>query len=362
MNRCTANEKEVTIGINFPSFRKKSFEMASFAGLSARLGRDPLLVQASSGNTSLKTDGVLWIKASGKWLQNAEREEIFVAVDIAQANECFRRNTDLPQTCSATSASSLCPSIETFMHSVLPHRIVIHVHSVNTIAWAVRRDAEARLAERLSGLQWRLIPYAASGSPLAQEIEYAISRAPGADVFVLANHGLAVCGPDCETAEALLTEVESRLKVDPRSAARPEKEVLARFEEATYWKMSAVDELHALGTDSVSWRILAEGVLYPCQALFLGRHAPLVPRSVAPCEMECWFERSYGIQPFAVIEGSGTLLGSNVSKAELAVLQGLVEVVQRVEADAPIRYLPESDISDVLTATGYRYRDLAEHH
>ena len=33
--------------------------------LSARLGRDPLLVQASSGNTSIKLDGVLWIKASG---------------------------------------------------------------------------------------------------------------------------------------------------------------------------------------------------------------------------------------------------------------------------------------------------------
>ena len=26
------------------------------------------------------------------------------------------------------------------MHAVMPHRVVIHVHSVNAIAWAVRRD------------------------------------------------------------------------------------------------------------------------------------------------------------------------------------------------------------------------------
>ena len=35
---------------------------------SARVGNNPLLVQAGSGNTSIKLDGVLWIKASGKWL------------------------------------------------------------------------------------------------------------------------------------------------------------------------------------------------------------------------------------------------------------------------------------------------------
>jgi len=32
--------------------------------LSARVGSDPLLVQASNGNTSIKLDGILWIKAS----------------------------------------------------------------------------------------------------------------------------------------------------------------------------------------------------------------------------------------------------------------------------------------------------------
>jgi rhamnose utilization protein RhaD (predicted bifunctional aldolase and dehydrogenase) len=50
-------------------------EIQALTDVSARLGCDPLLVQAGSGNTSVQLDGVLWIKASGKWLAHAAREE-----------------------------------------------------------------------------------------------------------------------------------------------------------------------------------------------------------------------------------------------------------------------------------------------
>jgi rhamnose utilization protein RhaD (predicted bifunctional aldolase and dehydrogenase) len=49
-------------------------EFASLRDLSARMGSDPMLVQASDGNTSIKFDGILWIKASGKWLAHAIQE------------------------------------------------------------------------------------------------------------------------------------------------------------------------------------------------------------------------------------------------------------------------------------------------
>ena len=50
-------------------------ELAALKRLSARIGADPLLVQAAGGNTSLKQNGVLWIKASGTWLKDAVNEE-----------------------------------------------------------------------------------------------------------------------------------------------------------------------------------------------------------------------------------------------------------------------------------------------
>ena len=38
---------------------------SEFRALSAQLGRDPLQVQGPGGNTSIKHDNVMWIKASG---------------------------------------------------------------------------------------------------------------------------------------------------------------------------------------------------------------------------------------------------------------------------------------------------------
>ncbi len=87
--------------------------------LSARIGRDRLLTQASNGNTSIKLDQVLWIKASAKWLSNALQEDILVPVDLALAKNCLRRNRDFRSMQADSSVRNLSPSIETAMHVVL---------------------------------------------------------------------------------------------------------------------------------------------------------------------------------------------------------------------------------------------------
>ena len=69
-------------------------EVQALIDVSVRLGRDPLLVQAGSENTSLKIDGVLWIKASGKWLAHATQEESFVPVDLVEIRSGIQHKTD----------------------------------------------------------------------------------------------------------------------------------------------------------------------------------------------------------------------------------------------------------------------------
>src|SRR6478672_1591287 len=220
----------------------------SLLDLSVRIGRNPLLVQASSGNTSLKLDGTLWIKASGKWLAYADREEILVPVDLSECLECLRSSRSLP------ARTNLRPSIETFMHAILPQRVVVHVHSVNTIAWAVRSDATSQLSERLNGLRWQWIPYTLSGMPLAREIQSASSNQPGTDIFILGNHGLVVCGEDCDSAESLLFEVERRLAIRPRAAADAKPGVLEQVARQSHWRLPNADVLHTLGADVISRR------------------------------------------------------------------------------------------------------------
>ncbi len=341
------------------SSRSSRSEVASLLELSARIGRDPLLAQASTGNTSIKLDGILWIKASGKWLADAEGDEIFLPVDLTDARERLQQNRDLAETDAGSSASRLRPSIETFMHAALPHRVVIHVHSVNTIAWAVRRDAQAQLNERLSGLRWHWIPYVASGLPLGQEIRKVVSCRPDTDVFVLGNHGLLVCGQDCNAAEDLLWEVERRLHVSPRVVPEPRRALLAQFARVSQWQPADTGTLHALGTDPTARRILKGGVLYPCQAIFLGQMPPMMPCSVPFSEVR---NRAECGRPFLIVEGSGVMIGHNITRAEFAMLAGLAEIVQRIDAPAPLRYLTESDLAGVLSGGGHRYRESAENN
>lgn len=261
-------------------------EIRQLAALSARIGRDPLLTQASSGNTSIKIGNSLWIKASGKWLASAlDDEDMFVPVARSAAFERIAGS-----------------SVETATHAVVPQQVVIHVHSVNTLSWAVRSDGRERLSERLPGIPWQWIPYVPSGMPLARQVESAIAARPDLRVFILANHGLFVSGDDCADAEARLADVESRLAVRVRCGQCD---------------------------DPVSRRILEGGILYPCQAMFLGA-------------------------------GTAAFSDPDLTLTQRAVLGGLMQVVRRIDETAPLRYLSDEEIEELLTEDLHRYLSRAE--
>lgn len=330
-------------------------EVASLRDLSARIGNDPLLVQASNGNTSIKLEGTLWIKSSGRWLARAMHEEMFVPLELASFRESISNTREFAST--PFWESELRPSIEAPMHAVLRHKVVVHVHSINTIAWAIRLDAPARLKERLHSLHWQWIPYAPSGAPLARAIESAVSKAPETDVLVLGNHGLVVCGPDCDSAEMLLREVERRLAIPPRPSPKPDTAALASIARSSTWEFPDADSLHALGTDALTLRILKRGVLYPCQAIFLGHPLPLIPHSLLASYDAASANSENANSPFVAIEGSGVLLNRNLTMAERTTLLALVQVTQRTEESAKLRYLERHEVAGVLNMAAHSYKD-----
>jgi ribulose-5-phosphate 4-epimerase/fuculose-1-phosphate aldolase len=331
-------------------------EFMSLRDLSARLGGDPLLVQASNGNTSIKLGGILWIKASGKWLAHAMQEEVFVPLELAEVQEFVHKGTSIESHCAQND--DLHPSIETAMHAVLRHHVVLHVHSVNAIAWAMRLDGPDQLKERLAGLHWRWIPYAASGIPLAREIQKAVAVAPETDVLILGNHGLVVCGPDCNKAETLLWDVERRLAIIPRPFPRPDATVLTMIARFSRWQFPDVDSLHALGTDAVSRKILKGGVLYPCQAIFLGPMMPLLPPALALSRLIKHLNGNDRIPPFVAVERSGVMLSEKMTRAERATLVGLVQVTLRTEESARLRYLKDVEVTELLSKGAHGHKEV----
>ncbi len=324
-------------------------DLGPLLDLAGRVGRNPLLTQASTGNISMKLDGALWIKASGKWLADATGGKILIPLDLAGVRASIRQNID---------PAELYPnaSIETAMHVTLPHPVVLHVHSINTIAWAVREDAAAQLKARLDGLRWQWIPYVASGLPLAREIERVLSANPGTDVVVLGNHGLVLGGKDCQTTEDLLAEIERRLAIPSRQAHPADYALLAELAGDSSWDLPDDDAIHALATDAVSRKVLEGGFLYPCQAMFSDARTPELFHAapdVAPDPAE------YVGRPFLIVKGRGVVLNPTMTPAEVAMLSGLAQVVQRIGPSAPLRYLSEIEVAASASTAAYRYRELA---
>ncbi len=334
----------------------RQVELDRLLDLTARVGRDPLLTQASTGNSSIKLDGVLWIKASGKWMADAVHEDILIPLDLSELRACLQSRTNPAERYPGAS-------IETAMHAVLPHRVVLHVHSVNTIAWAVRKDSPVQLQHQLEGLPWQWIPYVPSGLPLAEEIGNALSACPnanvGTDVFVLGNHGLVIGGEDCKAVEDLLFEVERRLEIPERRAHPADYAALAEICQDSPWDLPEDDEVHALGTDAISQTVLSAGLLYPCQAVFSNSGTPELFRAIPfPDSGDQWQSR-YRHRPFLIVEGRGVIVSRTMASAELAMLGGLARIVQRIHASTPIRYLTEAEVATGCNMIGGRYRELA---
>lgn len=324
-------------------------ELKCLLELTARIGNDPLLTQASTGNSSVKLDEVLWIKASGKWMANAMRDDILIPLKLKDVTECLRRGLDPAERFPSAS-------LETAMHAALWHRVVLHVHSVSTIAWAVRRDAPMQLKARLAGLRWQWVPYIASGLPLSREIEHALTTYPDADVFILGNHGLVIGGNDAKQVEDLLIDVEQRLDIPRRPAPRANYSALAEICADSRWDLPRDDGVHALSTDVISQAILAGGLLYPCQAIFSGSGTSDLFRPIRYPDHQ---KARYRNWPFLIVDGLGVVINRSARPAEVAMISGLAQVVQRLSASAPVRYLTQADLAGLSGQVVYRYRELA---
>src|SRR3984885_4437021 len=307
-------------------------ELQPLLELTQRVGSNSLLTQASTGNTSMKLNGVLWIKASGRWMADALQDDILIPLDLAEVRGWLRQGNDPAERHPEAS-------VETAMHAVLPHRVVLHVHCINTIAWAIREDGPVHLRYRLGDLPGQWIRYGPSGVPLAMEMARSLSSRPKTDVFVMGNHGLVVAGENAESVQTLLDEVIRCLAIPPRLAPPADRESLLALCQDSRWALPCDEGLHALGTDAISRDAIQGGLLYPCQALFFG-----------PAQEKRLFQ---------IVGGRGVVVSRSITPAELAMLSGLVQVLQRVRAYAPLRYLTAAEVARLSGRGAGRYRELA---
>lgn len=305
-----------------------------FRALSAALGQDPLRVQGPGGNTSIKSDDVMWIKASGTELADAKSQPIFVAVDRRAAQA--QANGAGDGSCKDTVLDpnvTLRPSIETTFHAALDWAVVAHTHSIATLTHAVSPQGRDVLDEKLVGLPFVRVPYAKPGLALTREIMARVRAET--QVIVLENHGLICCASTVSETSELMDEVENRLDMPERASetTQPEKEALSGFSWAPQsW----------IAHDPRLCKLALAGSYYPDHVVFLGPALPTKDHDGKP--------------PVIVIESEGVLIRDDATPSQHAMLQCLSDLLCRLPKEWNVQEIGADAEAELLNWDAEKYR------
>jgi len=333
---------------------------------SASIGNDASLVQGAGGNTSLKFDGIMWIKASGTWLKNAEQPDQFVPVDLepllqAVSDNDPRAETSMDFVVQSRNPSGLRPSIETSVHALLPQKVVIHVHCVKTISLAVQLQGEKQLQELLADFNWSWIPYIRPGLTLAKNIQKHLQ--PGANVLVLGNHGLVVAAETVEVAATLLEQVVNALTIEPRVAKPPAFDKLQQHSANSHYRLPEHPQAHAVACDETALAIAAGGSLYPDHVIFVGKGSVIARDNENASQAAARCVEQGIPEPVCILfPGSGVLIRTDANPGQEALARCLSDVCLHIAPGSTINYFNDSQNHELLNweAEAYRQKLVAQ--
>ena len=202
-----------------------SDDIAQLVYLSNLIGADPALVQPGGGNTSVKIEEddifgrrvqTLAVKGSGTDLRTI-RPGGFTHLYLDRLAILRERDSmsdeqmmHLMRSCMLRDSDPL-PSVETPLHSLIPHKFVAHTHDVATLSLTNTPAARSHV-ERLFGKDTAFLEYVRPGCPLAKRMaeKYGAGLPADAIALVMEKHGLAACGATAKECYANLTSIISR--------------------------------------------------------------------------------------------------------------------------------------------------------
>lgn len=329
---------------------------AQISDYCARIGQNPLLVQGAGGNVSWKDGDVLWIKASGTWLRDAGKQDIFVPVALPELQAALHAGQfdAQPRTLGDTR---LKPSIETVLHALLPQKIVVHVHAIEPLSWLVRADAANCVAQRMpANFEHAVVPYRKPGKDLAQAVCEALAARPNARAVLLMNHGVVVAGDTLNEVEdalrTLLSALPAAATPDAQTAVPPPivpsnaHQVLTPLADASLHRLATIPALFK--------RVQQDWALYPDHVVFLGAQALTFTSTSSAQEAASAGHVAADMPVF--IQGLGVFSLSPLPESKLAQLRCYQDVIERVAPEASLHGLALDDIAGLLNWDAERYR------
>lgn len=324
--------------------------------ISRVIGNNLDLIQGAGGNTSLKDNETLWIKASGCWLSDAFIKDIFVPVDKAEIIKAVIEG-DISKIAIKKEQSSfdksLRPSIETSLHALMPHKFVLHAHGVNTLSIAVLKNGKKYFESLLKDINWIWVPYVKPGIKLATKVHNSITKK--VDVIILANHGLVVGGNSSQEALSLLNLVETRMN---RSLRKTSSQLRKRFMMAiskSIYRESKYEIVNSIALDEVALKIAETGVLYPDHVVFLGA-GPMKVLSIEEFEDSSSKLALTLSNSVVIVRDFGVAVHPRLSANAESMLYCLSSVLLRIQKNENLRYLTQEEVIELIDWDAEKYR------
>jgi rhamnose utilization protein RhaD (predicted bifunctional aldolase and dehydrogenase) len=318
----------------------------------AAIGSDPLLVQGAGGNASWKEGDTLWVKASGTWLAEALERDIFVSVDLPHLSAAIS-DGEFAVAPKVAANFALRPSIETILHALMPHPVVVHLHAVDVLAHLVRSSFPGCLEQRLgAGTKWVGVPYRKPGAELARAIAEHMVVSPGIDIVMMQNHGVVIGGENVEDVEDRLAELTAALKLRPLAEYSMQislPDALAGF----YLPVPDAALHQMVFNQALFGRLEHDWSLYPDHVVFLGPR-PVCHESVDDF-VTAWPDRAQW-PDIVFLKNTGVFSRADLSVAKLAQLRCYYDVMVRQKPDEGLNALSPAQTSELLDWDAEKYR------
>ena len=327
---------------------------ASVIEYCSTIGADPLLVQGAGGNVSWKDKDTLWVKASGTWLAEAAEKDIFVPVDLPHLQAAIE-NGDFSVTPRLRGESVLRPSIETLLHALMPHRVVVHLHAIEILAHLVRDNCQTDFQSLLDDFtSWAMVDYYKPGAALAAAVSAALAQKPNVDVIFLKNHGVVIGGADVAEVSRILDMLTSALSITPASiCSKSLPQMPMELGQCDQYAPVQDADIHQLALNADLFnRLDSDWALYPDHVVFLG------PRAYTYKTWEALGEQiksKYEQPELVFIRGGGAFVRLTFNKTKEAQLRCYYDVMSRQEPMINLIELDSGQIDELLNWD-------AEHH
>ncbi len=349
-------------------------EILGLVEISKYAGMREDLVQAGGGNTSVKDNEYMYVKASGCQLSEVREDfgyskvdykklnnllEIFLSDEVEYDKDTLSKiENDMLNDCLIEGKR---PSIETFLHA-MSRKYVIHSHSVVADILLSTNSGTDVLQEMFPEAVF--VDYYAPGLRLAVACykEYKKSG-KSLDVVFFKNHGVLVSGNTYEDAieknENIINAIAKYLDFDNSEECRVTriydivKTVIPEFSGIVYLAKNYKIREYAGLLDGRDWN----HQMSPDSVVYIGKKILVIPEESRLSDELEKYRNTYGIPCVIVCEGVVYILSDNIKKARdiESVLAWTSDILMKARKD-DICCIGDSDMNFLLNWDAEKYR------